>query len=142
MRAKPGPTYDTMEEQLHAKPRILVVDDDLGLRRFLTEALRRRYNVDTLPTGIQLAEVLNGNLPDLIILDVMLPWLNGFELCKTIKTNPQWKHIPVLFLTGKRSNEDFAMGLKMGADGYLTKPFSMKELSENVQELLSGAGTV
>jgi len=133
----PSSTFDLVEDDTHRKPRILVVDDDLAMRQYLTEALERRgYQVDTLPSGIQMTDVLEGSPPDLVILDVILPWKNGFDLCKAIKANQRWKNIPVVFLTAKRSDQDLAAGLRMGADGYLTKPVTIKELAEKVSSLL------
>ena len=117
--------------------RILVVDDDILTRELMVEAFdRRKYQVETLPSGLQLTEVLEEKSPDLIILDVSLPWKNGFDLCHDIKSNARWKDIPVLFMTGRRANSDRAQGREAGADGYLTKPFTLKELTEKVSELL------
>jgi len=92
--------------------------------------------VDTLPSGLQLRDVLEGDSPDLIILDVMLPWKNGFELCRSIKSSPRWSNIPILFLTGRTTDADFAKGIGVGADGYLTKPFKLAELTEKISALL------
>jgi DNA-binding response OmpR family regulator len=120
-----------------ACPRILVVDDDIQMRKLLTEVLDgRKYRVDTLPSGLQLTDVLEGDSPDLIILDIMLPWKNGFELCRSVKSSPRWRNIPILFLTGRTADSDFAKGIRMGADGYLTKPFKLAELTEKVSALL------
>ena len=133
----PSSMFDVVPDDAHRKPRVLVVDDDLLVRKFLLETLQRRnFEVDTLPSGVQLSEVLEGSPPDLIILDVMMPWKNGLELCKSIKAHERWKSIPVLFLTGKRTDEDFAAGIRAGCDGYLTKPFTVKGLVQKISELL------
>src|SRR5438477_8242227 len=79
--------------------RVLVVDDDPVVRRIVLELLNSRYIVITASTGVQLPELLKKHQPDLVILDVMLPWVNGFELCRILKTNSAGKDIPVLFLT-------------------------------------------
>jgi len=126
--------------RMPTKRNILVVDDDLSIRKVLFKALEYEYEVSTLPSGLQLTEVIESFLPDLIILDVMLPWRDGFTLCKSIKESDRWRSIPVLFLTGKGTNQDFATGIKMGADAYLTKPFTIKNLLKKVSELLSRAG--
>jgi len=132
-----GLKLDMTQDRPYQKSRVLVVDDDLEMRQFLSEALERRdFAVDTLPSGIQLNEALEGNPPDLIILDVVMPWKNGFELCKGIKDHVRWKDIPVLFVTGKRTDEDLAQGTRMGCNGYLTKPFTIKELMQKVSALL------
>lgn len=134
---RPSPTLEVMEESPLKKRHILIVDDDLSLRKLLTEVLQREYEVETLPSGLHLPEVLNGNPPDLIILDVMLPWKNGFDICRSVKSHSGWKNIPVLFLSGRRKTEDFQMGAEMGADAYLTKPFIVKDLLNKISELLA-----
>src|SRR5262245_26400218 len=91
--------------------RILVVDDDIQVRKLLAEGLDpRKYHVETLPSGLQLAEALAAEAPDLVILDISLPWMSGFDLCQTIKSSPRWKDTPVLFLTGRRAPADRSKG--------------------------------
>ncbi len=120
-----------------ALSRILVVDDDIQVRKLLVEALDpRKYQVETLPSGLQLTDALKEESPDLVILDVSLPWRDGFDLCQSIKSNPRWKDTPVLFLTGRRAPADRARGLSAGADGYLTKPFRLDDLASKVSQLL------
>src|SRR5205823_9989749 len=82
------------------RKRILVVDDDPVVRRIVLELLNNRYSVILASTGVQLPDLLQKHQPDLVILDVMLPWINGFELCRIIKTHAGAKAMPVLFLTG------------------------------------------
>jgi len=136
----PSRSFNVMENN-HPKARVLVVDDDLLIRQCVTDILKHRhYEVDSLPNGIQLEAVLEQDPPDLIVLDIKLPWKDGFELCKSIKANERWRTIPVLFLTGKRTDEDFAEGIQTGCDGYLTKPFTVKDLTEKISELLKLSG--
>src|SRR5690349_11628139 len=90
--------------------RVLVVDDDPVVRRIVLELLNSRYTVITASTGVQLPELLKKHKPDLVILDVMLPWVNGFELCRILKTNSQGQEVPVLFLTGCKEKEDLLTG--------------------------------
>ena len=117
--------------------RILVVDDDIQVRRLLVEALDpSKYQVETLPSGLQLVDALEEKSPDLVILDVSLPWRNGFDLCRSMKSDPRWKNTPVLFLTARRTPTDRANGFEAGAEGYLTKPFRLEELASKVSQLL------
>src|SRR5437899_3736952 len=88
------------------RPKILVVDDDPVVRRILLELLNNRYTVILASTGVQLPDLLQKHQPHLVILDVMLPWINGFELCRIIKTHTESRSLPVLFLTGCKEKED------------------------------------
>src|SRR5882762_11950732 len=115
--------------------RILIVDDDPVVRRSILELLNNRYTVISASTGVQLPELLKKHLPDLVILDVMLPWVNGFELCRILKTHSYGQDIPVLFLTGCKEKEDLLTGQEVGASGYLTKPFYAKDLYREVDRL-------
>jgi CheY-like chemotaxis protein len=130
-----------MKEQEFQPPsqrrRVLVVDDDPVVRRIVLELLNSRYSVITASTGVQLPELLKKHQPDLVILDVMLPWVNGFELCRILKTNSTGQDIPVLFLTGCKEKEDLLTGKEVGASAYLTKPFYAKDLYREVDRLLA-----
>jgi len=119
------------------KLRVLIVDDDPAVRKILMELLSRYYTVITASTGVQLPELLQRHTPDLVILDVMLPWIDGFELCRIIKTHHQGKETPVLFLTGCQEKEDILTGQEVGCSGYLTKPFHAKQLYQEVERLLA-----
>jgi DNA-binding response OmpR family regulator len=81
--------------------------------------------------------LISNNVPELVLLDIMLPGINGFEVCETIRLNPEWKKIKVMFLTARKSDLDIAKGLKLGADDYITKPFSNATLVGKVKNLLS-----
>ena len=117
--------------------KVLVVDDDPAVRRIMLELLNNRYTVILASTGVQLPDLLQRHEPDLVILDVMLPWVNGFELCRIIKTHAQGKDTPVLFLTSCKEKEDLMTGREVGASGYLTKPFYAKELYKEVERLIA-----
>ena len=119
------------------RPKVLIVDDDPVVRRILLELLNSRYTVILASTGVQMPELLNAHHPDLVILDVMLPWINGFELCRIIKTQFPSSSMPVLFLTGCKEKEDMLTGKEVGASGYLTKPFYAKDLYHEVERLLA-----
>ena len=119
------------------RPKILVVDDDPVVRRIVLELLNNRYTVILASTGVQLPDLLQRHEPHLVILDVMLPWVNGFELCRIIKTHAQGQETPVLFLTSCKEKEDLMTGREVGASGYLTKPFYAKDLYREVERLLA-----
>ena|SRR5439155_25502056 len=119
------------------RPKVLVVDDDPVVRRIVLELLNNRYTVILASTGVQLPDLLQRHRPNLVILDVMLPWVNGFELCRIIKTHEQGQEIPVLFLTSCKEKEDLLTGREVGAAGYLTKPFYAKDLYREVERLLA-----
>jgi len=118
------------------RPKILVVDDDPVVRRIVLELLNNRYTVILASTGVQLPDLLQRHQPDLVILDVMLPWVNGFELCRIIRTHEEGQETPVLFLTSCKEKEDLMTGREVGGSGYLTKPFYAKDLYKEVERLL------
>jgi len=120
-----------------ARPKILVVDDDPVVRRIILELLNNRYTVILASTGVQLPDLLQRHQPNLVILDVMLPWVNGFELCRIIKTHEQGQETPVLFLTSCKEKEDLLTGREVGGAAYLTKPFYAKDLYKEVERLLA-----
>ena len=119
------------------RPKILVVDDDPVVRRIVFELLNNRYTIILASTGVQLPDLLQRHHPNLVILDVMLPWVNGFELCRIIKTHEEGQETPVLFLTSCKEKEDLLTGKEVGAAGYLTKPFYAKDLFREVERLLA-----
>lgn len=119
------------------RAKILIVDDDPVVRRIVLELLNNRFTVISASTGVQLPDLLKKHHPDLVILDVMLPWINGFELCRIIKTHSEGQKLPVLFLTGCKEKEDLLTGQEVGGSGYLTKPFYAKDLYREVDRLLA-----
>lgn len=118
------------------KPAVLVIDDNLELLDFLIEILHDNYHVSTAKTGEEGWEMILANSPDLIISDVMMPGINGFELTKRIKTDIKTSHIPVILLTAKSGIENQFDGLKTGADVYLEKPFYPNLLKINISNIL------
>jgi DNA-binding response OmpR family regulator len=115
-------------------PRILVIEDEMEMARGLTDTLEfEGYEVSTADTGSAGIESVNRKAPDCIILDLMLPDLSGYQVCERIR---QKHNVPILMLTAKAQDHDKILGFKVGADDYLTKPFSVGELSARVMALL------
>ncbi|MFB9057832.1 response regulator [Mariniflexile ostreae] len=123
------------EEQ--SKPSVFVIDDHKDIRKFITDILKEEYHITTFTNGRDALHYMEEQIPDLIICDVMMPEMDGFEFCNHIKTNEATNHIPVILLTAKTSTENRIEGLSLGADAYLTKPFSVKVLKLNMINLLS-----
>ncbi len=117
--------------------RILVIEDEQTIAELVADALRQwGYRVETAPDGDEGLALAEGTLPDLVILDLMLPGLDGWEICRRMKQNDTTRDIPVIMLTARREERDVVAGLEIGADDYLRKPFSMSELVARVRALL------
>lgn len=117
---------------------ILFIDDDDSFRKAMVRFLEGEgYKVTASLDGTQLGKVLGEDPIDLILLDIGLPWINGYELAEILKKNHDLKDIPLIFVSGKNSELDIARGKKLGADDYIAKPFEVKVLKEKIQNLLS-----
>lgn len=115
--------------------RILVIEDDPAILRGLLDNLRNEhYSVESESDGLKGLEKARKSRWDLLILDVMLPGMNGLEICRSLRQ--QGLHIPVLMLTGKGEETDKVLGLELGADDYVTKPFSIREVLARIKALL------
>jgi PleD family two-component response regulator len=124
------------EESIVEKEVILVVEDNADARRYIRGALDEHYTVKEAvdgKDGIDKAKIL---VPDLIVSDVMMPCIDGYELCKTIKSNVATSHIPIILLTAKASEKSVLEGYDTGADDYITKPFSAKILLSRIRNLI------
>jgi DNA-binding response OmpR family regulator len=118
--------------------KILIVDDEVNILvplKFLLE--KNSYEVTLAQSGKEAFEKLNASKVDLILLDIMLPDLDGYEIFQIIRENRQWDDIKVIYLTAKNRDLDIAKGLNIGVDAYITKPFSNAELLEKVKYLLN-----
>mgnify|MGYP001270314518 CR=1 FL=1 len=119
------------------KARILVVDDEPDAVELVAFNLRQAgYSVTTAADGAEALQKARSQLPDLIVLDVMLPELDGFEICKVLRHDPTTMRVPIILLTAKAAEVDRVLGLELGADDYLTKPFSPRELILRVKKIL------
>ncbi|RYG42687.1 MAG: response regulator, partial [Chitinophagaceae bacterium] len=120
-----------------SKATILIVEDNPELRTLIKETFGNHYQVQEAGDGEEGLHIATNQLPDLIISDVMMPRMDGIELCYHLKTDERTSHIPVILLTAKSTQSDQVSGLETGADMYLTKPFSTKVLELNVRNLLA-----
>jgi len=116
------------------KARLMVVEDDLDISNMLKIYFGSLgYDVDVASRGSDALEKTRQVLPHLIVLDIMLPDIDGYEVCRTLRTHTRTSHIPVIFLTQKDERSDRLQGLELGADDYITKPFDIEELKLRVQ---------
>lgn len=120
-----------------AKDRILVVDDEEDLLELINYNLSKEgYRVTCVGTGEDALREARTNPPDLIVLDVLLPNVDGLEVCKLLKNDTRTKHVPIVMLTAKGEEADMVTGLELGADDYITKPFSPRVLIARVRAVL------
>lgn len=118
--------------------KILIVDDEPNIVMSLEYTFKKNnFEVFIARDGQEALEILKKQKPDVIILDVMMPLVDGFETLEQIKKNSELNHCKVMFLSAKNKESDIEKGLALGADAYLTKPFSIKKVVEQVAELLA-----
>jgi two-component system response regulator RpaA len=123
--------------------RILVIEDEQAISELVKINLELLgHQVITAPDGIKGLAMAQQNRPDMVVLDVMMPDLDGFTVCQRLRQNPQTNHIPVLMLTALSTTKDKVAGFDAGADDYLPKPFDIPELQVRVRALLRRAGSV
>jgi two-component system phosphate regulon response regulator PhoB len=116
---------------------ILVVEDDADIRQLIDFNLAREgYEVTCVEGGEEGLDLIKNRPPDLVVLDLMLPGIDGLETCRAIKSNPQTEHIPVIIVSAKSEDVDVVVGLEIGAEDYITKPFSPKVLVARIRALL------
>jgi PleD family two-component response regulator len=120
------------------KARLLIVEDDFDISNMLQIYFSgQNFEVDVAPRGSVALEKTRHNLPHLIVLDIMLPDIDGFEVCRILRTNIRTSHVPIIFLTQKDERSDKLAGLELGADDYITKPFDIEELKLRVQRAIT-----
>ncbi len=120
-----------------ARPRILIIEDERGLTDVLQYNLQREgYDTIIAHDGQEGLRKAQMQLPDLIILDLMLPTMDGLEVCRELRGGERTRHVPILMLTAKAEETDQVVGFTMGADDYVTKPFGIKVLMQRIKALL------
>ena len=124
------------------KPCLLVVDDHEEMLEFLADDLSEMYHVLTATNGAEALEILKAEAVQLVISDVMMDVMDGFELCKLIKSGFEHSHIPVILLTAKNTLQSKIEGLELGADAYIEKPFSPEYLQVQVSNLLANRSKI
>ena len=131
---------DDTAQSTKTAARVLVIEDEPEIAALIAYQLARDgYRVETAATGAEGLDALHRDVPDLVVLDRMLPGVSGDEILKAIRSDTATKSVPVLVLTAKREQEDRIQGLELGADDYLTKPFSPRELVLRVDAILRRA---
>lgn len=120
--------------------RILVADDDADIREVLRIGLEREgYEILEASDGLATLNTARQQKPDLIVLDIMMPRLNGYEVARMLKFDRKFRSIPILMLTANRAPEERDLGTHTGADCYMTKPFTFAEILPSIRELLCSA---
>ncbi len=129
-------TVEEEKEETDTRPVVLVVEDNDDIREYIATSFSSNYRILTATNGKEGLEQAQKYIPDIIISDIMMPEMDGIELCKLVKEDIRTSHIPVILLTAKDSIQDKEEGYESGADSYLTKPFSAKLLNSRVHNLL------
>ncbi|MBZ0269890.1 response regulator [bacterium] len=120
-----------------SRERIFVVEDESDIAKVLEYNLQREgYQVEVMADGAEAVDRIVEVAPDLVLLDLMLPGMDGLEVCRTLKQDPAARDIPVIMLTAKDEETDIVLGLELGADDYVTKPFAPRELLARVKAVL------
>jgi two-component system, OmpR family, phosphate regulon response regulator PhoB len=125
---------------MNRKPRILVVEDEDNIAVALDYLMTREgYDHDRVASGADALPRIRDTRPDLVLLDVMLPEVSGYEICEGIRTDPSLAGVKVLMMTARGSAIERRKGIALGADGFISKPFELKHLRDEVRRLLTGA---
>lgn len=118
--------------------KILIVDDEPNIVMSLDYLLRRKnYDVFIARNGLEAINAIKEHQPDLILLDIMMPDVDGYEICERVKSNPETSQIKIIFISAKSKKSDIDKGYELGADMYMVKPFSNKELLDQITKQLS-----
>jgi signal transduction histidine kinase/DNA-binding response OmpR family regulator len=119
-----------------SRPIVLIVEDNTDMRRYLKDSLENKYRILEAAEGESGHKIATDKIPDLIISDVMMPKMDGFEFCRNVKTDERISHIPVILLTARAAKDDKIEGLETGADDYISKPFNADVLKARVKNLI------
>lgn len=133
-----SPPLNPINRPARVATRVLIVEDEESILLSLDFLLRKEgYEVGSARDGAAAMRALEQQPPDLVLLDVMLPLVDGFEVCASIRTNPALRNTRIMLVTARGRESEIGRGTALGADAYLTKPFSTRELMEKVRALLS-----
>jgi signal transduction histidine kinase/DNA-binding response OmpR family regulator len=127
---------DEPEGELKKKKMVLIVEDNAELRNYLSNQLKKEYNILLATNGIEALKLSDKKIPDVIISDVMMPKMDGYEFCARLKENLKTSHIPVLMLSAKTMSDDWIKGIEAGADIYVNKPFKIDILKSQLKRLI------
>ncbi len=137
-----GPSFDEPQvmrisgDQPHKHPVVLIAEDDHDLNHFIVDGLKQQYHLVSAFNGKEALEQARKQNPDMIVSDIMMPEMDGFELCRLLRKELSTSHIPIIFLTAKTMHDDEIKGLKMGAVDYICKPFNLMALKLKIQNIL------
>ena len=127
-----------------ARHRVLIVEDEQDIAGLIKHTLERSGSADAeiVQSGDAALKAVADHTPDLIILDLNLPVLSGIEVCRILRSRAEGRHVPIIMLTARTSEDDRVTGLELGADDYVTKPFSLRELTARVRAVLRRSATI
>lgn len=127
-----------MSKEENGKKRILVIEDELNMQELVKYRLEENnYEVKIAPDGFAALNMIRIFAPDLIILDLMLPKMDGYTVCRLLKGDERYRKIPIIMFTARTNPDDEHLGLSMGADAYIHKPFEPKALLDKIKDLLT-----
>lgn len=121
--------------------RIVVADDNVDILNLVSKRLTRRgFEVETATDGQEALDLVRSSLPDAVVLDWVMPVIQGHEVCAQLKAQQATSEIPIVMLTARASDDDVNLGMQLGADAYMTKPFDIDELAETIRQLVERTG--
>jgi twitching motility two-component system response regulator PilH len=121
---------------------VLVVEDSLSQRQMISELLKQKgLTVTEASNGSEALRKMRTQRPDLVLLDIVMPQMNGYEVCRRLKSNPKTQKVPVVMCSAKGGELDLYWGMKQGADAYISKPFHPQDLLGTLRQLLQGSET-
>ena len=123
--------------ELNDKPVLLIIEDEYSARFYMQQIFKNNFNVLLAKNGREGTEIALDKLPDIIVSDVIMPDMNGFECCKILKNDPRTTHIPIILLTALADEINTVTGLEKGADAYLTKPIRPNIIRAQVDQILN-----
>ncbi len=125
--------------KMSTKKTLIIADDEPTIRKLVSSILGKSYNILTAANGQEVLDTVSQNRPDLILMDIMMPTMDGYSACASLKKDPRTADIPVVMLTGVGYELNKVLAEQMGADGYITKPFNSQDLRDTVKKHLSAA---